>query len=287
MPTAARVSSSATAVFGLCAIVASAQAPPTFEVISVKPTTANAMDVGRAMPGGRWTARKITLELLLHAAFPEYRLPGLIAGGPKWISDHGFDIDATAANPKPTPPEYTAMLRQLLADRFSFRSHVERRPVDVYALTRARNGDLGRGLTVASAECIAQLANGQIGAPRGFPLQVSDPKMPRKPCQGAVIRTGNTWHFVGTWPASSILSALQTMMDRKIVDHAALAAVYDLDLEFDSRTIPTFGGLPSAVDDIGTSVFTAVRERLGLRLEASREATEVLVVDSVALPTAN
>ena len=154
----------AIAVVVLAAGIVHAQAPPpvAFEVVSVKqspPLDDSGFMVrpGSPDPGGRWSARNSTLLMLLKRAYPEFDKPGMIVGGPGWLDDRRFDIDAKAAG-NPTPAQYPPLVQRLLADRFKLKARVEPRPVEVYALVIARaDRRLGTRLRPASPECLAEL----------------------------------------------------------------------------------------------------------------------------------
>ena len=76
---------------------------------------------------------------------------------------------------------------------------------------------------------------------------------------------------------------LQLLVDRKLVDRTGLKGFYELDLQYDARSTRP----PDGADDLGVSIFTAVQEQLGLKLEPRREPTAVLVVESAAMPSEN
>src|SRR5688572_2145028 len=130
------------------------QSVPAFQVASVKPGDPRINIPGfRTTPNGQWFAQNSTLTDIMRRAFPDFAFPGSIVGGPRWAHETRFTIDARAASPAP-PADLQAMARHLLADRFRLRTHVEQRPVDVYALVVAREDRrLGRGLRPSSAEC--------------------------------------------------------------------------------------------------------------------------------------
>src|SRR5688572_14423673 len=118
---------------GLAMISASAllhaQAPerssPTFDVASIKPTPPNppVTGIGGATPDGRWSPRNVTVRMILGRAYPDYSTPEMIVGGPSWIGERRFDIDAKSDGPA-TPAQYPQMIRQLLADRFRLKTHI-------------------------------------------------------------------------------------------------------------------------------------------------------------------
>jgi uncharacterized protein (TIGR03435 family) len=86
----------------------------------------------------------------------------------------------------------------------------------------------------------------------------------------------------GTQPISRLARALESMVDRFVIDDTGLAGNYDIDLEF-APTIEA-GGNPTPVDG-APSIFTAVQEQLGLKLEADRRPMDVVVIDAIARPT--
>ena len=99
-------------------------------------------------------SQNATFTMILREAYPGFSLPGQIVG-PDWITSERFDINARADGEAPHDV-ITAMLRQLLADRFVLRVHMERRELDVYALVDAReDGRPGRGLRKPAVDCDA------------------------------------------------------------------------------------------------------------------------------------
>jgi uncharacterized protein (TIGR03435 family) len=88
-----------------------AQAPPpaslAFDVVSIKPTPANppVTTIGAPQPGGRWSPRNVTALMIMGRAFPAHALPGLIVGGPGWLAERRFDIDARVD--RPATPAHT------------------------------------------------------------------------------------------------------------------------------------------------------------------------------------
>ena len=263
-----------------------------FEVVSVKrsPPPANPNErmvrPGSPQPGGRWSAINATLLMILQRAYPEFDKPGQIVDGPGWLTERQFDIEARAEG-TPTREQYAAMVRLLLADRFRLKAHVEARPIDVYALVVARaDGRLGPRLRPATPECLAELeAERARLAARTGPVTFSstDPQ----PCKGT-NRLGETGllRLAGARTLESLAFALQAYMDKRVFDRTGLQGTYEYDLEFDFMASR---GISSAADSdaAGGSVFTAVQEHLGLKLERRRETHDVLVIDSVEMPSEN
>jgi uncharacterized protein (TIGR03435 family) len=114
------------------------QTPPAFEVASIKLSTA-APGSGSGIPTdtGRIAARNVTLRRCIRGAYdiPEVQ----ILGGPKWVDEERYDIDAKAAGPA-GGTELMAMLQQLLAERFQLVFHRETRPLPGYALVAGKKG---------------------------------------------------------------------------------------------------------------------------------------------------
>ena len=227
--------------------------------------------------------------MLVRSAFPDFRLPGQIVGGPAWINTDRFDINAKAEG-NPPADGLNAMLRQLLADRFALKVHTEQREVDVYTLVLARaDGRLGPGLRKPAVDCQAREDARKRDAAAGVPPSQSVPPGPPKPGErpecgmmsssmNGVLRlaTGGT-------PISAIGTIVQTTVGRPVLDRTGLTGRFDIDLQFAGT-----GPLVNAdTPDAPASVFTAVQEQLGLKLEPRKERMEVLVIDSVERPTEN
>ena len=242
---------------------------------------------GSPEPGGRWSARNSTMLMLLQRAFPDFDKPGLIVGGPAWLNERRFDIDARAGG-TPTPAQYQQMLRLLLADRFRLKTRVEPRPVEVYSLLVARSdGRLGPRLRPASPKCLAEL-DAERKRFEGLKGPVTFSSTDAQPCTSATGLQTDTGllRLAGGRTLESIAFSLQVFMDKRVVDRAGLTGIYEYDLEFDWNATRSTGLAP-ADDAAGGSVFTAVQEQLGLKLERRRETLDVLVIDSVEMPSEN
>lgn len=263
------------AVVILCAFIAltgAAQQPSpslTFEVASVKPGDPRIKLPGfRVTPSGQWFVQNSTVVEIIGRTFPDFTFPGVVVGGPPWAQETRFTIDARAAG-STSVADLQAMGRNLLVERFRLRTHVEQRPVDLYALVLAReDGRLGAGLRPSSAECVA--ARSVI--PRNpFPAEC--------PSDSGQSATGTRISERG-WRISQLVAMLQPWIDRGVIDRTGLAGHYDMDFVFDFasvRGIEEGANLPS--------IFTALQDHLGLKLERRHEPMNVLVIDSVEPPT--
>jgi bla regulator protein blaR1 len=267
------------------ALAVQTSASPTFEVASVKPAARETL-LQRGFScgfgaGGRFMALG-TLEWLIACAYgvPAARAGQEIAGGPKWLSEALFAIVATSP-PDRIPrsqSEGLAMLRTLLDDRFKLVVHRETRSVPMWALVVARrDGKLGPQLHPTAPDCAAWIANGRRGAP---PSDATDLPCGRGIVNASAIRNS-------AMPLSQFASLLSPRVERPVQDRTGLEGNFYVDLQWKADLGPLGppdGGLP---DRLPTSIFTALQEQLGLKLESTRGSADLLVVDHAELPTAN
>lgn len=260
---------------------------PTFEVASVKRNNSGDPSAARRlMPGGTLFVNIPLRQLIISA----YGLqPFQVIGGPSWIDSDRFDINARASG-TPTPQELDLMLRSLLADRFKLVAHSEQREMTLYSLLKARDdGQLGPGLRPAAVDC-GPTARGRGGPPpapgTGAPGRAAGSLLG---CR-AMIAPGRL--TVGGQPLSLLATVLSTQVGRPVVDKTGLTGRYDLELVFlpdGGRGGPVGllppGAPPAPIDPDAPSLFTALQEQLGLKLESGRGPVEVIVIDSVEPPT--
>jgi uncharacterized protein (TIGR03435 family) len=244
------------------------QPPAKFEVASVKPHDPDdRRELMVAEPGGRFVAVNISLRHLLRTA---YQLQDdQIVGGPDWLATDRFDIEARAAGMGAVPSiELLAMLQSLLADRFKLTTHREKREIAVFALERVRRGALGPGLR-----------------PTACPELTIDLSQP-KPCVN--ISTGRGSLTLRGMPFAQFTQYLSPSLDRVLIDRTGLDGRYDIELKWSPSQTPEAGAAPPPIGDQDRpALVTAIREQLGLTLQPTRATVEVLVIDSVAQPTAN
>jgi len=285
------------------AVAVSAQAPkPAFEVASVRLNTANRDSMTFGGPPGRFEASNVTLELLITQAYGVS--PERLDGGPGWVrgarGDH-YDIAARAPDGAPAD-QRNLMLQSLLEDRFSLVTHRETRESQVYALVLARDtGALGPRLTPTSEDCVRIRAEQRAAAAREAAARrgrgagagrAAGPGAPRAPCtsrtsQRAVPGGG----FVATYSMSGLTMAafarlLEGSVGGPVEDRTGLAGEYDIELEFlrqPALTTVAPGESASIVGD-APSVFTALEEQLGLKLQGTPGLLEFLVIDSIERP---
>jgi uncharacterized protein (TIGR03435 family) len=273
-----------------------AQAPSasdgaTFEVASVKANKSGDTRIGIGFaPGGRFRATNVPLRELIAAAYgtPQPLAAFQVSGGPKWIESDHFDVVAKmAGDPQPGPNGPPAaifpMMRNLLADRFHLVVHHETMDSQVYALVLARpEGKLGPQLHTATTDCAALMAAARA---RGGAPPVPPAPGERMPC-GTRMFPGNL--SGGAMSMAQLANVLARFVNRTVIDRTGLAGNYDLDLQWTPDQLPQGRGDAAGappVDPNGPSIFTAVQEQLGLKLDPARAPVDVLVIDRVERPT--
>jgi uncharacterized protein (TIGR03435 family) len=262
--------------------VTAQQSPTSFEVASVKP-------VKREVPLQRpqtcsFPSRERftgfgTLRFFIACA---YRIaPGRaeqeMSGGPSWIDEALFEIAATTSpdHPLVSVRDGLTMLQALLGERFKLAVHREAKEVPTYALVIAkRDHTLGPRLRPTRDDCRAWIDSGRRGAP---PATAGDLACGRQSVSGFAIRSSAI-------PLSQFTTLLSARVGRPIEDRTDLTGLFALDLQWKSES----GSSDTPVsDELPTSIFTALEEQLGLKLESTRALVDVLVIDHVERPTEN
>ncbi len=271
-----------------------------FEVASVRPnTSSNTRARVEMQPGGRYTVTNVPLRTLVINAY------GLQAtqllGAPDWIAER-FDIIAKADEElgplelgppasREAPSREQLMMRSLLAERFKLSVHRESRDMPVYHLVLARNdGKLGPELKPSSIDCRAL-----IEARMAQGLKPEPPQPGERPQCGAWVGFGEL--TAGGQPLRELISLLSATVQRNVVDRTGLSGNFDIHLKWTPDQLPPRpAGLPAdqpvrmngvVIDPNGPSIFTALQEQLGLKLEPARGPVEVLVIDHVERPVAD
>lgn len=273
-------------VLVVLATAAAAQSPtpsptpaprPVFEVASIKPNVSGDQNSSvRGQPGGRLVVTNNSLYNLIRNAYNTQRhemVPGERL--PSWIDSDRWDINAKGADAA-TQQDMMRMLQNLLADRFKLVVRRETRDMPIYALVLARSdGRLGPQLRRSDVDCEAVYAAVKAGAP------------PPTPTGGGPFcgtRTNNTGGVAQVLahgvPLANFVRNLSAAAGRVVVDKTGLTGPFEFDLSF-TLDQPVAGGAPTD----NPSLFAALQEQLGLRLEAQRAPVEVLVIDSAERPT--
>lgn len=251
----------------LIATAASAQTtqttPPTFDVASIHlhtPQPNEHNQIWSASNDGNLTTSNISLKALIQFAFdmPKSR----IVGAPEWTTSQFFDIEAKSTDDtlnrrlhdlpsEQAKPIKLAMIQSLLADRFGLKTHREQRVLPIYELVAAKDG----------------------------------PKLTPSKSGGLTINDGRD-HFNGQGITMPLLAQeLAQYAGRVIIDKSGITGRFDVDLRWQPDDAPPMrlNGEEVALP----SLFTALQEQLGLRLEPAKGPVEVLVIDDVHQPSAN
>jgi len=245
---------------------------PTFEAVSIK---VNRSAESRSSFRGSLSGISVTNQTVIDIIRNVWNVNRLqIVGGPSWAGEDRFDIEAKASG-KASRDELVAMMKTMLAERFNLAVRQEMRPIPVYALVLARpDGRLGPTLRQSLAKCDRT----------NPPAPGTPPPQPPPPLDGVELPSCGTNTGRGMLRAAGIeLEAFTRNMagaaGRIIVDKTGLTGTFDMVLRFNPDANDTSSDLPS--------LFAAVQEQLGLKLDAQTAPAEVLVIDRVERPTEN
>jgi uncharacterized protein (TIGR03435 family) len=261
-------------------------------------------------PGGRFTATNVTPAMLIRQA---YRLPGapfagqgsdsLIFGAPAWVYSDRFDIVAKGSASVPVN-QISEMIKSLLADRFRLNAHIEAREEPIYALVLARkDGTFGPQFRQSAIDCAAlAAARGRGPVPDGAGGRRGEASMQaivrggpggppplapgeRPPCG---LRIGPGTMIGGGVMLPQLANTLSPFVNRIVLNRTGLTGGFDIDLKFtpdqQARGTPPPGAPLPAIDLDSPSIFTALQEQLGLKLESTKGLVDVLVIDRVEQP---
>lgn len=257
---------------------------PQFDVVSIKLNPAvRATSPPVERPDGGLRMTHVPTMVLIGRAYPP-AIPREMIGLPEWSRTEYYDVAATASLSHATPEDRAAMLRAMLADRFKLVAHFEDRDQPVYALVLARrDGKLGAGLTPTEIDCAAQLAAERAaGEAAGTPPPRPQPSDPVARCRLRVVND----RMEGDATMEDLAGAFRIYSGRTVVDKTGLSGFYRVTMTFDPIFVqrrPDAAPSPNAPP----SIFTAVQEQLGLKLQPEKMKVPILVVDHIERPTPN
>jgi uncharacterized protein (TIGR03435 family) len=262
---------------------------PRFDVVSIKSSPPGAPNRLPRISSGRVEIFNSTLKELIRLSYSRFAFDTReITGGPSWIASERFDIVATMDQQQSgfdstgLPTGLDVRLRALIEDRFRVKTHNERREGDVYDLTFARSDKkTSAGLRTVPDMCAAAMK--ELTGPTPPPRRSGPP-----PCSFG----GPPGKLIGTGVTMAMFSAVLSMnVGRPVVDRTALTGSFDIELTFDpasaAQAAPGAPPGPVPTDETKPSIFTALQEQLGLKLESTRGPIDVLVVDQAERPTPN
>lgn len=231
-----------------------------FEVASIKPTPPNTKSTGvRPAPGGkRYVGSGIPLRSYLYVAY-QVR-PEQIAGGPNWVDSELYDLNAEA-DQVTSIENLHIMLQNLLTDRFKLQFHFEKKVMQAYLLTVDKNGP--RNLTAHPSPSAGEVVLDQSVGP-GL----------------------NKWH-AHCAPMNFFTWRLSQTVPDPIINQTALEGCFDFDLNFVREQFPSSPGVPPLGSVVGPSIYDALKNQLGLKLDSNKALVEVMVIDHAARPTEN
>ena len=221
---------------------------PSFEVATVRRSSPD-MGMGdrESFQGGFLRMGNVTLKQIIRYAYGISETQ--IFGGPKWMDDYRFDI-VGKADDKADRETLVSMLQPLLAERFHLNLHHETRTVAGYALEIAKSG-------------IKAPVSDQTGGPSS--------------------NTSQTTISARAFPMSTLALRLAVVLQRPVVDMTGEKRAFDIDLRWSPDGLQGGG---SASTELPT-LFTAIEQQLGLKVEARKVPVDAIVVDSAELPGEN
>lgn len=264
----------------------SATTAPVYEVASIKRNKSGPGIIKLDFPPNGLTATNVTLDMLIEEAYGVEEVQ--ISGAPGWFKSEWYDIEAKVdssvadRSSKLTEDQRTAeqhpMLQALLADRFKLTLHRESKELPVYALVIAKNGP-----KLQEAKRGDTYPNGLVG--------LDGHGAPR------LMQVGRGVIICQALPVEWLVHALTLQLKRPVLDRTGLKGIYDYRLHWtpDDSKWAVFKGpedqpgidgtrLP---EPSGPSIFTAIQEQLGLKLEPQKGPVDVLVIDHVERPSEN
>jgi uncharacterized protein (TIGR03435 family) len=258
-----------------------AQAPLSFEVASIKPAEPGARGSMLMMKtGGGFQGKNITIKLLIQQAYSVRDFQ--VSGGPGWMSTEHFDIIAKCAEGTFSDEQTREMMQSLLADRFQLIPKRETKDLPAYSLVVAKGGPkLKEAVEKPSGDGPAEIS-GIIPKPTGASIGFSG-----KP-KGFVMM-GRGQIKADAAAMESFANSLSNALARPVIDHTGLTGRYDIKLDFspEGQAMPPKDGEEAPADSASPSIFTAVQEQLGLKLEATHAPGVVIVVERLEKPSAN
>jgi uncharacterized protein (TIGR03435 family) len=220
-----------------------------------------------------------------------------VIGGPDWIDTAHFDVQAKAEdgtipetrNQRDDPNRIgplELMMQSMLADRFQLSLTHETQELPVYTLTIAKDGPkikpVAMDLNPAEPASVSGAGRGPAGVPAQGAVGVGSMSTNVNGTKGEMN--------ANTVPLSRFIQALSRQLRRPVIDQTNLKEMYTIHLEWAPDTLATGGnpaGAAAPADPTGPSLFTAIQEQLGLKLNSAKGPVEVLVIRSVEKPSDN
>lgn len=250
-----------------------------FDVSSVKENRSGSGQESYGFPpnSDRFSATNASLLPIIQLAYGMEPTPmslDRVIGAPGWLGSAHFDIEAKVAADDVsklrglTPEQTMQLLKPLLADRFRLQAHIETRDFPEYALVLAKNGP--------------KLTEAKPGNTYADGLKAAD----GRPAGPGAIRTLSSELTGQAISASRLAQTLRSQVGLIVVDRTGLAGKYDIHLTYAPRS-GLNPGAASSDDSNQASLFTALQEQLGLKLESIKAPMDFLIIDSIQRPSEN
>jgi uncharacterized protein (TIGR03435 family) len=235
-------------------VLPTTQSPLRFEVISVRThkSAGNESSDRRVLPGGRFVATATTARTLMRIAFgtDDNRMSGV----PNWADNEIYDIDAITVDHTEitTPQQFQQCILSLLEDRFQLKYHREQKEGPIYWLELDKPGKNGPALKPSTADSKPNMSTNSNGS-----------RTTMKATKMSMVDTA---------------AALRRQAGRPVEDHTNLKGDFDFEIEWAPE---------ETQDSNDPSLFTVLKEQLGLTLKPAKGTIEVIVIDQIAHPSEN
>jgi len=240
-----------------------ADADPSFEVATLKPSLPDGSGKYLRVAGRRYVTHNTSLADLIEVAYGMH--PRQIVNAPEWVSSDRFDlVGVPDAAGEPNAAQWLLMMQKMMADRFKLVFHHEKREISAYVLVVAKNGP--KGLTKSDSN--SQLPSGLEFIPGSG---------------GLLLPARNT--AIGQFAQMM----QQVVLDRPVIDKTGISGRFDFQLTFTPDESEFNGHPPSLPPQTNSSpgLFEALQQQMGLKLTAEKMMADVLVIDHVEKPSAN
>jgi uncharacterized protein (TIGR03435 family) len=320
------VSATAFATVPLVSQTTSPAAKPSFEVVSIKPTAPNVGLRGGGPRGDRFTVTGLSLKELVQMAYGRTNTNGApigqiqVIGGPNWLDSDRYDVQAKAdcGGGVISREQLQLMLQSMLADRFQLKAHKETRELPVYDLVVGKDGAKLKASADQTPPPLVASGPPQVCGPApSLPTALPPPPGPgqRGPDMASLPRgamlmmmnpSGMTMQATSV-PIGNLINLLQQFVGRPVIDKTELKGLFDIKLTFSPEGLSFPGGrgggpgpgpgaivggqpggplAPTDATEPVPSLYTAIQD-LGLKLESTKGAVEVVVIDGAQKPTEN
>ncbi len=269
--------------------------PAQFDAVSIKPDNGDGMRMRIAVglePNGHLRANGVPLKMLLEMAYGVK--DSQILDAPAWINEDRFQIEAKADDAtaqrmaKATQEErqqiMSQMLQAMLADRCQLKLRTGTKELQVYSLGVTKNGPKLKESAPEPPDGQAQGLNGPGPVTPG----------PGGPMRRGGIMMGRGQMDVTAVSMDAFADVLSRQLGKPVVDNTGLKGKYDFSLKWTPSDeerqgfrVPGSTDAPPPPDPSGPSIFTALQEQLGLKLDSQKSPMAVLIIDHIEKPSAN